>query len=40
LLDKITAMALDSASLNHPDLRPDAIYIQITALREAVPAIA
>ena len=40
LLDKITAMALALSPLNHPDLRPDAIYIQITALREAVPAVA
>ena len=40
LLDKITHMALDVVPLNHPDLGPGDIFIQITALREAVPAAA
>ena len=40
LLDKISSMALDLAPLNHPSLTPDDIFIQITALREAVPTAA
>ncbi len=40
LLDKISAMALDLAPLNHPDLNSEEIFIQITALREALPAAA
>ena len=40
LLDKISSMALDLATLNHPGLNPQEIVIQITALREAVPAAA
>jgi len=40
LLEKISSMALDLAPLNHPNLSPDDIFIQITALREAVPTAA
>ena len=40
LLEKISRMALDVAPDNHPDIAPDAIFIQIMALREAVPAAA
>ena len=38
LLAKISAMALDVLPDNHPDADPDALYLQITALREAEPA--
>jgi len=37
LLAKITAMALDLLPDNHPDVDPDSLYLQITALREAEP---
>jgi hypothetical protein len=37
LLTKITAMALDLLPDNHPDVDPDSLYLQITALREAEP---
>jgi hypothetical protein len=40
LLAKISRMALDLAPDNHPDVPPDSIFVQITALREAVPAAA
>ena len=40
LLAKISRMALDLAPDNHPDVPPDFIFVQITALREAVPAAA
>jgi hypothetical protein len=36
LLDKISSMALDLAPLNHPNLNPDDIFIQITDLREVI----
>ena len=40
LLAKISAMALDLLPDNHPDVDPGALYLQITALREAEPAAA
>ncbi len=40
LLEKISRMALDVAPDNHPDIAPESIFIQIMALREAVPAAA
>ena len=40
LLEKISRMALDVAPENYPDVEPDSIFIQITALREAMPAAA
>lgn len=40
LLDKISAIAVDLLPDNHPGLVPDALYLQITALREAEPAAA
>jgi uncharacterized protein DUF1902 len=40
LLAKITAMALDLLPDNHPDIDPDSLYLQITALREAEPVAA
>lgn len=36
LLAKITAMALDLLPDNHPDVAPEQVFLQITALREAV----
>ena len=38
LLDKISAMALDLLPDNHPDIDPESLFLQITALREAEPA--
>ena len=38
LLAKIGAMALDVLPDNHPDIDPASVFIQITALREAVPS--
>ena len=38
LMAKISAMALDLLSDNHPDVDPASLFIQITALREAEPA--
>ena len=35
LLNKISAMALDLLSDNHPEADPESVFIQITALREA-----
>jgi len=40
LLAKISAMALDLLSDNHPNVDPASLYLQITALREAEPAAA
>lgn len=40
LLAKISAMALDLLPDNHPGVDPSALYLQITALREAEPAAA
>lgn len=40
LLAKINAMAIDVLPDNFPDLRPEDVYLQITALKEAVPAAA
>jgi hypothetical protein len=34
LLAKISAMALDLLPENHPDVDPESLYLQITALRE------
>ncbi len=36
LLDKISRMALDLAPDNHPGVERDSIFIQISALRQAV----
>jgi hypothetical protein len=38
LLEKIKAMALDLLPDNHPDIAPESLFLQITALREAEPA--
>ncbi|HEY7301401.1 MAG TPA: DUF1902 domain-containing protein [Xanthobacteraceae bacterium] len=35
LLAKISAMALDLLPDNHPDMDPESVFVQITALREA-----
>jgi len=40
LMEKISQMALDLAPDNHPDIDPASIYIQINALREAIPSAA
>jgi hypothetical protein len=40
LLAKISAMALDVLPDNHPDVDPASLYLQITVLREAKPAVA
>ena len=40
LLEKVSEMALDLSPDNHPDVHPNSIFIQITALREAVPVAA
>jgi hypothetical protein len=40
LLAKMSAMALDLLPDNHPDVAPESLYLQITALREAEPAAA
>ena len=40
LLAKMSAMALDLLPDNYPDVDPAAVYVQITALREAEPAAA
>ena len=39
LLAKISAMALDLLPDNHPGVEPSSVYVQITALREAEPAV-
>jgi hypothetical protein len=38
LLRKISAIALDLLPANHPDVVPESLFLQITALREAQPA--
>ncbi|MBX9773607.1 MAG: DUF1902 domain-containing protein [Xanthobacteraceae bacterium] len=38
LLAKISAMAIDLLSDNHPGVDPASVFVQITALREAEPA--
>ena len=38
LLARMTAMTLDLLSDNHPDIDPADVYLQITALKEAVAA--
>lgn len=40
LLAKISAMAIDLLSDNHPEVDPASLFLQITALREAEPAAA
>ena len=40
LLAKMSAMALDLLPDNHPGVAPDSVFLQITALREAEPAVA
>jgi hypothetical protein len=40
LLGKVSAMALDLLPDNHPDVDPASVFVQITALREAEPAVA
>ena len=40
LLDKISQMALDVAPDNHAGVEPESIFIQVLALREAMPAAA
>ena len=40
LLDKIAKMAVDLAPDNHPDIAPESIFIQLMAMREAVPVAA
>jgi len=40
LLAKINAMALDVLPDNFPGLSADSVYLQITALKEAVPVAA
>jgi hypothetical protein len=35
LLAKVSAMALDLLPDNHPDVDPESLFLQITALREA-----
>jgi hypothetical protein len=40
LMEKISRMAVDLAPDNHPDIEPNSIFIQIIALREAMPAAA
>ena len=37
LLEKISAMALDLLPDNHPDVAPESLLLQITALREVGP---
>ena len=40
LLEKMSRTALDIAPDNHSDVEPNSIFIQVTALREAMPAAA
>ncbi len=40
LLDKISRMAVDVVPDNHPGVAPESIFIQVMAMREAVPAVA
>jgi hypothetical protein len=39
MLAKISAMALNLLPENHPEAEPTSLFLQITALREAEPAI-
>ncbi len=39
LLSKMTAMTLDVLADNHSGVDPSTVYLQITALREAEPAV-
>lgn len=39
VLAKISAMALDILPDNHPEIAPESLYLQITAMREAEPAV-
>jgi hypothetical protein len=39
LLDKVSAIALDLLPDNHPSIAPEQLFLQITALREAEPAV-
>lgn len=40
LLTRMSEMALDILPDNHPDVDPSALFLQITAIREAEPAAA
>ena len=40
LLAKISAMTLDLLPDNHPGVEPASVFLQLTALREAEPAVA
>ena len=40
LLAKMTAMTLDLLPDNYPGVDPSSVFLQITALREAEPAVA
>jgi hypothetical protein len=40
LLAKMSAMTLDLLPDNHPDVDPASVFLQLTALREAEPAVA
>ena len=40
LLEKVSRMALDLAPDNHPGVDPGSIFIQVMAIREAVPVAA
>ena len=40
LLTKISAITLDLLPDNHPGVDPSTVFLQITALREAEPAVA
>lgn len=40
LLARMSAMALDLLPDNHPDVDPAAVFVQITAMREAEPTAA
>jgi Domain of unknown function (DUF1902) len=40
LLEKVSQMALDLAPEHHPGVEAESIFIQVTALREAMPAAA
>jgi len=36
LMEKISRIALDLAPLNHPELAPEDIFVQIAAMRDGV----
>ena len=40
LLAKMSAMTLDLLPDNHPEVDPSSVFLQLTALREAEPAVA